>query len=146
MNHDVSALCVRESIILDFLGEAGHEGMLNAELVFDGRDPFAMSLVFDTTPRVVWTFGRDLLLQGLYEPAGDGDVQIWPGVTHAGMATLLFELSSPDGSITGQMDLRDCHAFITKMVAIVPVGAEADHVDVDGAIDALLKDAPDLSV
>lgn len=147
MQPDVSTLIVSETVTLDFLGDTGHEGLLDADLIYDGRDPFAMSLVFGTVPPITWTFSRDLLLAGLYEPTGDGDVQIWPGVTTDGVATVLFEFSSPDGCVVAQVELREVHAFATRMVAVVPVGLEADYVDLDAAVEALLGDSsPDLIV
>ncbi|KAJ1684146.1 hypothetical protein LUZ63_020715 [Rhynchospora breviuscula] len=146
VNPDASAHVIHEAVSLDLLGDAGHEGQLDAELRFDSRDPYAMSVVFQTSPAVTWTFGRDLLIRGLYEPCGEGDVQVWPGVTHDGTAVALIEFTSPDGSVVTQVDLRSCHAFVARMLAAVPEGAEADHVDLDAVLEALLGGSTDLSV
>ena len=146
MRHDISTLTVSETVTLDFLGEAGHEGLLEADLTFDGRDPFAMSLVFQTAPTISWTFSRDLILTGMYEPTGQGDVQIWPGVTTDGVATVLFEFSSPDGCVVAQAELREVHAFASRMLDVVPAGRESEFVDLDAAVEALLGETPDLTV
>ncbi|GGF36289.1 hypothetical protein GCM10011519_07250 [Marmoricola endophyticus] len=146
MNLDASTQPIIEAVCLDLLGDAGHEGQLDAELRYDGRDPYAMSVVFSTTPTVTWTFGRDLLLKGLYEPCGEGDVQVWPGVTRDGTAVVLMEFSSPDGRVVTQVELRSCHQFVRRMLDAVPEGTEADHVDLDAILEELRGGSTDLSV
>lgn len=66
---------------------------LVAALVYDPADPFAVTLAFRTdTQQVTWTFGRDLLIEGLYEPTGDGDMHIWPYPSSVGCAVVILEL------------------------------------------------------
>ena len=43
---------------------------VDAHLRYDARDPFAVSVSFDTgANQIEWTFARDLLDKGLWEPS-----------------------------------------------------------------------------
>jgi hypothetical protein len=98
-----------------------------------------VSILFSDEPTPVrWTFARDLLVEGFYEPTGDGDVHVWPCLNTEGAAVVILELSSPSGEVLVQVGSRALSAFIHQMVAMVPVGAEAQHVDLDAEIAQLL--------
>ncbi len=97
-----------------------------------------MSATFNTIAGDVrWTFGRDLLIGGLYEPTGDGDVHVWPCLDNEGAPVVIIELCSPDGEALVQARTGDMTAFVNRMVAAVAVGAESAHLDVDAAISAI---------
>jgi hypothetical protein len=89
--------------------------------------------------QVRWTFGRDLLAAGLYEPAGDGDVHVWPCLDAQGHAVVIVELCSPDGEALVQARTGDLTAFVEKMTKAVVPGTESEYLDVDAAIAALLE-------
>lgn len=144
MKRNTRTSVVNERVVLDFVDDEGRCASLDADMVFDRTDPYAMSMVFKTLPPVTWTFSRDLLLNGMFEPAGDGDVHIWPCVSGDGEAVVIFEFCSPDGEVLVQATLRDCQRFIERMVSLVPQGEESQHLDIDGAIHHLLGGAPDL--
>jgi hypothetical protein len=92
------------------------------------------------TPRseVRWTFGRELLNDGLYEPTGDGDVHVWPCLDLDGRAVVIIELCSPDGEALVQARTGDLSHFVERMSAAVPVGAESEHINIEASIAALL--------
>ena len=48
---------------------------------------------------VCWTFARELLLDGQYEPTGDGDVHVWPCLSPRGDAVVI---RGPDGAEVGR--------------------------------------------
>lgn len=144
-NH-AKSMIVTERVDLDFVDEDGHSAALESEMVYDQRDPFAMSMVFKTLPPVTWTFARDLLMAGMYEPSGDGDVHIWPCLSNDGEAIVIFEFSSPDGQVLVQASLRQCTAFIARIQECVPLGEEGQYLNLDATISQLLGDAPDVSV
>ena len=62
-----------------------------------------------------WTFGRDLLCEGLYEPSGDGDVHVWPCLDSDGHAVVIIELCSPDGEALVQAKTGDLSVFVERM-------------------------------
>jgi len=137
---------VSELVELDFVDDEGRRASLDAEMVYDQRDPFAMSMVFKTLPPVTWTFSRELLTTGMYEPAGEGDVHIWPCLSGNGEAVVIFEFSSPDGEVLVQAGLYECTRFVRRMQDSVALGDELQYLNLDATITQLLGDAPDIQV
>lgn len=131
---------VTQTVTLELIDSTGAATPINAELRYDARDPYAVTTVFMTgTSQVRWTFGRELLTDGLYEPAGDGDVHVWPCLDSAGHAVVIIELCSPDGEALVQARTGDLSAFVEKMNNAVAPGSESSLIDVDAAIDAILS-------
>jgi hypothetical protein len=133
-----TATVVKQLITLELIDAAGGATPLETELRYDARDPFAVSATFNTIAGPVrWTFGRELLIDGLDEPTGDGDVHVWPCLDNEAQPVVIIELCSPDGEALVQARTTDITAFVQKIVAAVAPGSEADFVDVDGAIAAI---------
>ena len=129
---------IKQLVTLELIDAAGGATPLDTELAYDPRDPFAVSATFNTIAGDVrWTFGRDLLISGLYEPTGDGDVHVWPCLDNEGEPVVIIELCSPDGEALVQVRTADITAFVERMTAAVAPGAEADYMDVDAAIAAI---------
>jgi hypothetical protein len=117
--------------------EAEQDHTLVAEFVYDPADACAVTLVLQTPSGPVnWTFARDLLLDGQYEPSGDGDVHVWPCLSSCGEAVVIVELCSPVGETLLQFPSRAVQEFVYSSVSQVPVGAE--EVDVDAWLEKLL--------
>ena len=118
---------------------ADQDHTLVAEFVYDPADPCAVTLVVQSeTGPVLWTFARDLLVEGQYEPVGDGDVHVWPCLSSCGEAVVIVELCSPAGETLLQFSTRAVQEFVYSSVEAVPVGAE--QVDVDEWLEQLLAD------
>ena len=81
---------------------------------------------------------RSLVSRGMFEPSGEGDVQVWPSVDEDGHAVVMFEFCSPDGELVAHLDTEDVYAFINRTQTVVPFGAEAARFDVDAMIHGLL--------
>lgn len=112
---------------------------LVAEFVYDAADPCAATLVLETPSGPVhWTFARDLLVEGQYEPAGDGDVHVWPCLSPSGEAVVIVELCAPLGETMLQFPTRAVQEFVHSSTEVVPLGQE--QVDVDAWLDQLLAD------
>jgi hypothetical protein len=138
MQKQIAAQAITEQMRLEFVDTEGLSTPLDAEFEYNPADPFAVSVLFADEPAPVrWTFARDLLIEGFYEPTGDGDVHVWPCLNTEGAAVVILELSSPSGEVLVQVASRSLAAFIHQMVAMVPVGAEGDIVDLDAEIDQL---------
>jgi hypothetical protein len=119
-------------------GEAQCE-LLEGELVFDPADPYAVVMHLEArSGTVTWTFARELLIEGLYEPVGDGDVQVWPCLSNTGSAVVIIELCSPDGTALIQAPSRLVHDFVTRSLEAVPTGEETSHLALDSLITQLL--------
>lgn len=124
-----------------FLSGEAHTGLLEGELVFDPADPFAVAMHLEASSgTVVWTFARELLSEGLYGPAGDGDVQVWPCLSNTGGAVVIIELRSPHGMAMLQASSREVAAFVAATEKVVPTGQEGAHLLMDDLISQLLAD------
>jgi Streptomyces sporulation and cell division protein, SsgA len=135
---NTAPVTVTQSVTLELIDSAGAATPLEAELHYDPRDPYAVTTVFMTgSSQVRWTFGRDLLTAGLYEPSGDGDVHVWPCLDPAGRAVVIIELCSPDGEALVQAKTGDLSTFVKRMSQLVEPGTESNHLDVDATIEAI---------
>ncbi|MEU7061402.1 SsgA family sporulation/cell division regulator [Streptomyces sp. NPDC046197] len=109
-----------------------HELSVPATLRYVSADPLAVHLDFPPEVSldgcaVSWTFSRALLEEGLEQPAGCGDVHIWP----SGRARTVLELHSPLGLALLQFDTGALHRFLLRSYAVVAAGQE----DVGAAVD-----------
>ena len=132
---------VSQVLMLELVDPSGAVAPLETELSYDPADPLAVSAPFSTVAgRVRWTFGRDLLIGGLYEPTGDGDVHVWPCLDNQARSVVIIELCSPDGEALVQARTVDVTAFVEQMTTAVPQGEEGTYLDVDSAISAIFAD------
>jgi hypothetical protein len=116
---------------------AEEDHTLVAEFVYDPDDACAVTMVLQTPSGPVhWTFARELLADGQYEPTGDGDVHVWPCLSPCGEAVVIVELCSPAGGTLLQFPTRSVQEFITSAEQAVPRGREL--VDVDAWLEQLL--------
>src|SRR4051812_12704877 len=122
------ALC--QDIVLQCTAARGRTLDLPVSFGYDPHDPWAVSITFHG-PRdsVRWAVGRDLLLQGLTDPAGEGDVQLWPSTDDAGRAAVVIEFSSPEGRLLAQVRTHELYRFLTRTLAVVPAGTEWMDLD-----------------
>ncbi len=135
---DTAPVTVTQPVTLELIDATGAATPIEAELHYDPRDPYAVTTVFMTgSTQVRWTFGRDLLTDGLFEPAGDGDVHVWPCLDSEGHAVVIIELCSPDGEALLQARTGDLSTFVERTTKLVAPGSESAHVDVDAAIEAI---------
>jgi Streptomyces sporulation and cell division protein, SsgA len=119
-------------------GESAAEH-LDGEFSFDPADPYAVTMKLEArSGSVTWTFARDLLAEGVFHPAGDGDVQVWPCLSNTGEAVVIVELCSPDGTALLQTPSRAVQAFVTSVFDAVPAGTESSHVSIDSLVTQLL--------
>jgi Streptomyces sporulation and cell division protein, SsgA len=136
---NTAPLAVMQQVTLELIDPAGGSTPIEAELHYDPTDPYAVTTVFMTGPsQVRWTFGRDLLAAGLYEPCGDGDVHVWPCLDSDGHAVVIIELCSPDGEALVQARTGALRSFVDRTTRAVEPGSESEHIDVDAAIVAIL--------
>jgi len=121
------------------ISETEKDFAFGAEFQYDAADPLAVTMVLESISGPVrWTFARELIVDGQFEPTGDGDVHVWPCLDSRGTAVVIVELHSPDGAILLQFPSRAVHEFVAASLATVPTGAE--QLDLDGWIEQLLAD------
>jgi len=138
---DSAPLTVTRAMTLDLIDASGAATPLEAQLRYESDDPYAISAEFSTGAESVgWVFARDLLASGLYEPAGDGDVHVWPCLDVRGRAVVIFELCSPDGEALLQARADEVADVLQSTRDLVPQGSEGAHVDLDELVTRLLAD------
>jgi hypothetical protein len=127
-------------VTMPFVSGETHVQDLTGDLVFDPTDPYAVQLVFahESGQEVVWSFARDLLAEGLYEPAGDGDVLVWPCLATTGSAVVVIELRSPHGMAMLQTSSKAVQQFVSEIFALVPAGTESSRMALDELVAYLL--------
>ena len=112
---------------------------MGGELEYDTADPFAVTLVVDSRKGPVrWTFSRELLAEGRFDPMGDGDVQVWPCLGSDGSAVVIIELHSPSGDALLQLPSRVVGTFVAETHRLVPPGSESAHLSLDDLLARLL--------
>jgi hypothetical protein len=111
---------------------------LDVELRYDCADPYAVSLVLmGPDGPEVWAFARDLLVDGLSDSVGDGDVHVFSGGL-ADDSTVLIELVGDEVEVLLAADRYDVESFVAMTFGMVAPGHESEHLDVDAMIAAIL--------
>ena len=140
---DMSPRLVTHSLTTTLIGRDG-DLPLEVELHYDPRCPYAATALFRSgVGTVSWTFARDLLWLGLFEPVGSGDIHVRPDIDEDGRAAVLMELRSPQGLAVVSAPAREIHRFVQCMTDTVHPGTESEHLDIDAAIDQFLASASD---
>ncbi|MEU6575900.1 SsgA family sporulation/cell division regulator [Streptomyces sp. NPDC046805] len=110
-----------------------------ARLGYRADDPYAIHIGFhiDSACPVHWTFARELLVEGVFRPCGQGDVRMWPAKSQ-GRSVVLMALSSPDGDALLQAPSAQVSAWLERTLRMVPTGSEGERLGIDDALDQLL--------
>lgn len=106
--------------------------LVRAELRYRCDDPFAVRMVFSAgVGQVVgWTVGRDLLMAGVRQPSGLGDVHVYPTGGH-----VVIELAVGAHTATLIAHRPALEDFLAGTVSLVPLGSETDHYDLDDELN-----------
>jgi hypothetical protein len=109
-----------------------------SRLSFHADEPFAVTVAFRTERGrwVEWTFARDLLVIGLDDPAGLGDVRVRPDLSED-EAMLTLEIESPDGYASFELEREDVEAFLASTYELVPPGSENEYFDIEALIEEI---------
>ena len=110
-----------------------------ARLSYRSDDPYAVHVSFHVNSEcpVHWTFARDLLVEGVFRPSGQGDVRVWPTKSQ-GRSVVLMALSSPDGDALLEAPTPQVSAWLERTLRAVPPGTEGARLGIDDALDQLL--------
>jgi hypothetical protein len=112
---------------------------LVASLYYSADDPYAIRMAFHVglDEPVEWIFARELLETGLAQPAGEGDVQVWPG-SPDGRDILNLSLSSPFGQAHFEAPADATADFLRRTYGLIAAGREDEFIDVGSELDELL--------
>jgi hypothetical protein len=109
------------------------------ELGYDTRDAYAVRLHL-ASPRPCtapdrWEIARELLAEGIDQPAGLGAVRIRPLTRE----WITLDLDSCHGSTILVIATDDLRAFLAQTYRLIPSGAEATTLDWDDALRQLAR-------
>ncbi|MFJ5230185.1 SsgA family sporulation/cell division regulator [Kitasatospora sp. NPDC088391] len=109
------------------------------DLDYDGADPFAIRFTFHLPgdEPVAWVFARELLVDGLSRPSGEGDVRIEPIGDDLTEAAL--RLRSPEGDALMHATVPPLLAFLARTDRLVPMGQERAGDDLDQELAGILS-------
>ncbi|WP_409471837.1 SsgA family sporulation/cell division regulator [Streptomyces sp. HC307] len=110
-----------------------------ARIGYRSDDPYAVHITFhiDSDQPVNWTFGRELLVEGVFRLCGRGDVRVWPSKAN-GRSVVLMALSSPDGDALLEAPAAQVSAWLERTLRVVPPGSEGAQLDLDDGLAELL--------
>ncbi|MFI6349055.1 SsgA family sporulation/cell division regulator [Streptomyces sp. NPDC050560] len=113
-----------------------------ASLCYDRDDPFAVRMRFPAPAtlegvEVCWTFARDLLVDGLEGPAGQGDVRVRP----YGYDRTVVEFRAPQGTAVIHVRTPAIRRFLRRSTALVPRGREGRYGNLDHDLAVLMRGA-----
>jgi hypothetical protein len=114
----------------------GTDVPVNTRWSYRADEPFSVTVSFCTERGrwIEWIFARDLLIVGLTEPAGIGDLRVRPG---ADEDTLTLEICAPTGNAEFDLDREAIEEFLATTLTLVPAGEESAHFDIDRLIGEL---------
>ncbi|MBB5934166.1 SsgA family sporulation/cell division regulator [Streptomyces zagrosensis] len=109
------------------------------ELGYDKADPYAVQFTFHLPgdAPVSWAFARELLLDGLSGPTGEGDVHICPAGPEELADTLIRLQVGAEGALF-RVSAAPLVAFLDRTDRLVPVGSEEEASDSASSLDAVL--------
>jgi Streptomyces sporulation and cell division protein, SsgA len=134
---------IRARAVFDLVTPGSDPMPVDVALAYTKEDPYAVQASFvtgDAHNPVEWVFGRDLLADGLFNEAGDGDVKVRPHRARANRVEL--ELTSPSGYALFVTNATRLAEFLDQTFELVPPGTEYAWLDLDSALTRMLsKDA-----
>ena len=98
-------------------------------------DPYAVTLAVGTSHDrwVEWLVARDLVVESLIGPAGEGDVRMSSRVV-GGYDIVEIQIRSLDGSAVLEVDRDLLRHFVEATTEVVALGDESGRMDLDGEI------------
>lgn len=130
---------VQAEVLMSFLVSEELSFRIPVELRYETADPYAVRMTFHLPgdAPVTWAFGRELLVDGINEPSGDGDVYISPTQPEelsdvhirlqVGSEHALFRVSAPP-----------LVAFLDRTDRLVPLGQEMALGDFENNLEETL--------
>ncbi|HEY1971383.1 MAG TPA: SsgA family sporulation/cell division regulator [Pseudonocardia sp.] len=116
----------------------GQETPLLTRWSYRSDDPFAvmMSIARPSGRWIDWLMARDLIIEGLDQPAGIGDVQLTP-FSDGEFDVLEVKIGDDEGFASLEFDRDLVERFLDASYDIVPVGAESTVIDVEAEIEKI---------
>ncbi|MET9547451.1 SsgA family sporulation/cell division regulator [Streptomyces sp. NPDC006627] len=130
---------VQAEVMMSFLVSEELSFRIPVELLYETGDPFAVRLTFHLPgdAPVTWAFGRELLIDGVGQPCGVGDVRIEPTDPELMDEALIRLQVGPDQALF-RVGIPPLLAFLDRTDRLVPLGQERTLADFDAHLDEAL--------
>jgi hypothetical protein len=130
---------VQAEVMMSFLVSEELSFRISVELRYETCDPYAVRLTFHLPgdAPVTWAFGRELLIDGLGRPCGDGDVRVSPADPD-GLSEVLIRLQVGGDQALFRSSTAPLVAFLDRTDRLVPLGQEGALGDFDAHLDEAL--------
>jgi hypothetical protein len=120
----------------------GQETPIVTRWTYRPADPFAVGLAvrIEQGHWVEWLVARDLVVESLDRPTGEGDIRMRPRYA-GGSPVVEIEIRGTDGRAVLEVDRHLLHRFVEDTLAAVAQGAEVDQIDLDAEIARITRTA-----
>ncbi|MDG4857199.1 SsgA family sporulation/cell division regulator [Streptomyces sp. T-3] len=130
---------VQAEVLMSFLVSEELSFRIPVELRYETRDPYAVRLTFHLPgdAPVTWAFSRELLVDGVHTPCGDGDVHIAPqGPEPSDEAVIRLQVGGDQALF--RASVAPLIAFLDRTDKLVPLGQERALAGFDSHLDEAL--------
>ncbi|MFF1905070.1 SsgA family sporulation/cell division regulator [Kitasatospora sp. NPDC058218] len=109
------------------------------DLEYDPADPYAVRFTFHLPgdAPVTWVFARELLLDGISRPAGEGDVHVHP--VGGELSEVCVVLHASEGDALLRASAPPLIAFLARTDRLVPMGQELTGGEIDAQLADILR-------
>ncbi|MER6627871.1 SsgA family sporulation/cell division regulator [Streptomyces sp. NPDC000987] len=130
---------VQAEVMMSFLVSEELSFRIPVELRYETYDPYAVRLTFHLPgdAPVTWAFGRELMIDGVGRPCGDGDVRISPADPES-LSDVLIRLQVGRDQALFRSSTAPLIAFLDRTDKLVPLGQEGSLADFDAHLDEAL--------
>ncbi|AJE84074.1 MULTISPECIES: SsgA family sporulation/cell division regulator [Streptomyces] len=130
---------VQAEVMMSFLVSEELSFRIPVELRYETADPYAVRLTFHLPgdAPVTWAFGRELLIDGVGGPCGDGDVRIAPADPEL-LNEVLIKLQVGSDQAVFRAGVAPLVAFLDRTDKLVPLGQERALADFESHLDEAL--------
>jgi hypothetical protein len=130
---------VQAEVMMSFLVSEELSFRIPVELRYETCDPYAIRLTFHLPgdAPVTWAFGRELMIDGVGRPCGDGDVRVSPAEPDS-LGDVLIRLQVGSDQALFRSSTAPLVAFLDRTDKLVPLGQEGAHADFDAHLDEAL--------
>lgn len=133
---------IEQAVEARLVAAAPRISTIPATLRYDARDPYAVRMAFPAQATledidVSWTFARELLASGVERSTGEGDVRVRP----YGFDRTVLEFHAPEGTAIVHVRTGELLRFLKRTTDLVPAAREHLHLDMDGDLAELMRDA-----
>ncbi|GGU27389.1 SsgA family sporulation/cell division regulator [Streptomyces lavendofoliae] len=130
---------VQAEVLMSFVVSEELSFRIPVELGYETRDPFAVRMTFHLPgdAPVTWAFGRELLVDGINGPSGDGDVHISPtGLEDLSDVSIQLQVGADRALF--RSSAPPLVAFLDRTDKLVPLGQERTLGDFEEHLEEAL--------